>query len=1048
MSQNGLFNHTSHQDEIFNKALSNLNDEQLKAVQHIEGPLFVLAGPGTGKTQILALRIGNILKTTDTQPHHILCLTYTDAGTIAMRKRLIQFIGSTAYNVHIYTFHAFANQVIQQNMHLFGSARELQPLSDLEQVELMVELIDNLPPDHLLKRLKGNAYYIQNKLQSLFRDMKQEGWTPAYISDRIDEFLEAKKQDPEMIYKRKSTKNGRVFEKGDLKVFDYEKIVNSMEQLRAGAVLFETYENMLKQKGRYDYNDMILWVLREFGENNNLLLRYQEQYLYFLVDEYQDTNGVQNKILEKLAGYWEVPNVFAVGDDDQSIYRFQGASMDNITGFIEKYRPELVVLDKNYRSSQYILDTSGALIQNNRHRLSHRMAVEKRLEAKGDNAPLAIPVEIRELPNVSQEEAAVYYEIKKRMDENLPLGDMAVIYRKHAQVQDLTKLLEARGIPLNIKRKVNILHEPFIRNILGLMQFIQSGFDESGSRDDLLFKTLVAPVFGIRYPDLMKIGKLTSRGFEQGERITWIEIIADKQKMRVSGIEEYEKLYGIFEKLSHWQLDINRLTLQVFFEKLITESGFLKEALTASDAKWKMQLLNTLFDFIKEESVRDPKLSLGSFLETIRKMELNRVEIPVLKIVTAEDGVHFITAHSAKGLEFKTVFLLGANAKNWESRRNPGSQSEFSYPDNLVSSHEEHQVEDERRLFFVAATRAEQELMISYAAAEDNGKELEASRFVQEMLESGQQIPRVVLSQHRLTDQELLEFKGQAMEYLALPASERIDHPLIEEVLEDYQLSVTALNKYLQCPIAFYFENIIRVPAARNAYAGFGLAMHYAMEQFFLERKRVHSDGFGSASLLVDFFKKGMRIFRSHFTEMEYVNYLHLGERILTRYHSEQLKLWFSTERFELEHRIKNVVFRGVPIKGMIDKVEIFADHVNVIDYKTGNVDRARSKMKPPANHEDPGGDYWRQILFYKILVDNDPVTNWNVRTGEVRMLEPDNQDQFRNFKIAVEPGDLEIVGDQLVEVWNKIRQHEFNRGCNKPECSWCNFIKDRQEWS
>ena len=1043
MPQLNLFSTSQDQEIIFNEAFERLNPRQREAVEQTEGPVFVLAGPGTGKTQILALRIGHILKTTDTHAHNILCLTYTDAGTIAMRKRLIEFIGSTAYNVHIYTFHAFANQVIQENMHLFGAARELQPLSHLERVELMIELIDNMPMDHPLKKLKGNSYYIQGKLQNLFNDMKQEGWTPEHVIEKIEKHLEEKKNDPKMFYSRKTTSKGKTFQKGDLKEFEFKKITDQMDQLKAGALLFHEYEALLRKYGRYDYNDMILWVLHEFENNHDLLLRYQEQYLYFLVDEYQDTNGVQNRILENLASFWDVPNVFAVGDDDQSIYRFQGANMDNITEFHNKYNPKLIVLDQNYRSTQQVLKATGALIKHNEGRLSNILQIDKDIIASGKNADLPIPVNIIELPNKSQEEAYIYYEIKRRSESDYPLNNIAVVYRKHALVERLTKLLEAQNIPLNIRKKVNILEEPFIREILGLMKFINSGFSESGYREELLFKTLIAQVFGIKYRDLMKIGKLTYYDFETNSSVSWMDVIGDKVKMAEAGIEEYEKIHDIYERFTSWEMSSPRLTLQVFFEKLITESGFLNQALSDTDAKWKMQLLNTLFDFIKEESVRNPKITLGKFLDTIQKMENNGVSIPVMKITTAEDGVHFITAHSAKGLEFETVYLLGANADNWESSSS-GGYYEFKYPETLVSSNKEHKIEDERRLFFVAGTRAEKELFISYSAENDKGKELESSRFVQEIRESEDQAEIIDNKEINIEDDKLFDFLGGSLEYLVLPENEMIDSKLVDEVLKNYQMSVTSLNKYLHCPIAFYYENIIRVPSARNSYAGFGLAVHYALEHFFREKQRTTAEGFGTAALMIDFFNKGMHIFRSHFTDKEFENNMHYGKKVLSGYHADQLQNWFKPEKFSVEHRISNVEYKQVPIKGMIDKVEIFKDQVNVIDYKTGNPDNAKKKMNPPKKEGDLGGDYWRQILFYKILVDNDPSLNWNVQTGEVRLVEPDKMENYKHFKIPVSPKDIQIVGDQLVSVWEKINNHEFSKGCNKPDCEWCSFVKLR----
>ena len=1028
------------QEKIFEAAYNELNDRQKEAVRQIEGPVFVLAGPGTGKTQILALRIGHILKTTDTQPHNILCLTYTDAGTIAMRKRLVEFIGSAAYNVHIFTFHAFANQVIQENMYLFGSIRELRPLSDLEKSEVFVELIDNIPNDNPLKRFKGAVYYEKQRLENLFRDMKKEGWTKEHIGQCIDSYLEEQKTNPEMLYKRRSSKDGKTFEKGDLKETAYRGLEESMEALRAGAGLFAEYEKMMKAKGRYDYDDMILWVLGEFERNEQLLLRYQEQYQYFLVDEYQDTNGVQNKLLEILADYWDNPNVFAVGDDDQSIYRFQGANMENIVEFQQKYNPQLVVLDRNYRSSQIILDASAGVINKNLNRLSNVLGIDKTITAGGPNAAVDVPVNVLEYPNHSQEEAAIYQKILELADNHTDLNKVAVIYRNNKQVEGLTKILELKNIPVNVRRKVNILNEPFIKNLLDLLRFIQSEYRESGSREDLLFKTLISPMFKISYADVMKLGKLGSTKDAMGQYPGWMNVIADSDLMLQNGVREYERIHSIYNCLAGWLQEAPGLTVQLFFEKVITEGGLLKDALTAPDKKWKMQLLNTFFDFIKAESVRNPKLDLKQFLESIEKMEMSGVELPMMKIASSEDGVHFITGHSAKGLEFDQVFILGTTADQWESKR--ASSNTFKYPDTLFIHPVDRQEEDERRVFYVASTRAERQLTISYAAARDDGKELEASRFITEMKESG---AKIQFRQMMVPDGPLLDYKSGTMEFVELPLAEMLDPELIRAELETLEMSVTALNKYLRCPISYYYENILRVPFARNSYAGFGSAVHYALEQFFQEKKASKTKGFGSAKLLTDFFHKGMRIYRSHFNDKEFENLSHFGEQTLTDYHTDQLDRWFSTEDYRLEHKISHVEFRGVPIKGIIDKIEIFGnDQVNVIDYKTGKPENARKKMNPPKNEEDPGGDYWRQIVFYKMLVDNDPKTRWRVQSGEINLVEPDKQHKFQHFKMVVSQKDLEIVGDQLVDSYTRIMNHEFSRGCGEENCMWCNFVKER----
>ena len=309
----------------FLEVYTGLNQEQKKAVDTIEGPVMVIAGPGTGKTQILGARIGKILIDTDAQPDNILCLTYTDAGAVAMRKRLLGFIGADAYKVHIYTFHAFCNNIIQDNLSLFEKT-SLDPVSDLERIDLFKQLIDSFPKNHLLKRYRGDVYYEIGNLQNLFSNMKKEGWTPAHINERIDAYLSEIETRDEFVYKRAY----KQFKAGDKKENKIAEERERMEKLRAAVNEFDRFQLLMRNRNRYDFDDMINWVIKAFEEHPSLLMRYQEQFLYILVDEYQDTSGTQNKIVELLINYWEQPNVFVVGDDDQSIYRFLGANVVNM----------------------------------------------------------------------------------------------------------------------------------------------------------------------------------------------------------------------------------------------------------------------------------------------------------------------------------------------------------------------------------------------------------------------------------------------------------------------------------------------------------------------------------------------------------------------------------------------------------------------------------------------------------------------------------------------------------------------------------------------
>jgi len=187
------------------KEYGRLNNDQREAVDTIEGPVMVIAGPGTGKTQILACRIAKILLETDTAPQNILCLTFTDAGVVAMRKRLVRFLGSDAYKVNIHTFHSFCNKVIQEQSRLLRKP-DLEPLSELERVQFVKELIDGFPNDHPLKRLKGEVYYDLGNLCALFSDMKREGWDPAYLQEKIDHYIEV--TIPENFTNKKNPEKG------------------------------------------------------------------------------------------------------------------------------------------------------------------------------------------------------------------------------------------------------------------------------------------------------------------------------------------------------------------------------------------------------------------------------------------------------------------------------------------------------------------------------------------------------------------------------------------------------------------------------------------------------------------------------------------------------------------------------------------------------------------------------------------------------------------------------------------------------------------------
>ncbi len=1026
----------------FDEAYQILNDEQRQAVDAIEGPVMVIAGPGTGKTQILAVRIGKILQQQDVQPHNILCLTYTDAAVIAMRKRLVKIIGPDGHKVHIYTFHGFCNQVIQENLDYFGNYRQLEPLEDLEKIDVYKEIIDNLPNEHPLKRPKGDGSYEAKRLESLFAMLKRENISPEEMLGRIESHLKEKKESPEFICKRKTTlKTGKVYLKDDFRDDKYQTYVEKFTDTKLGTVLLPKYVEIMDRRGRYDYADMILWVIDAFNNNDSILATYQERYQYFLVDEYQDTNGAQNDVLYMLIDFMDLdPNVFVVGDDDQAIYKFQGANLNNIRDFKSKYNPLTVVLEKNYRSHQEILDDASSLINFNQERIikdTDITATKNLIAAKKIEKPIIEPV-LRVFKNVIHEQAHLVEILEEMQKNNEPLNEVAVIYRKHSEVNKISEVLEKKEIPINIKKKVDILKLPLVKNILNVLYYIQSEYDKPNSEENRLFELMHYQFFHIDSRDIAKIAMHCRTGTYKNP-IYWRDVISDRKLLKDIGVSQIEEIDRLQSLLTVWVGDIANVTLQMLFQSVLNDGHILQYVLSSANKTWLLQVISTMFDSIKEQSNKKPDIKLKDYLENIDKMKAAELPMSINKIVSSKEGVHFMTAHSAKGLEFEKVFMIGCNKQTWDSSR--GGFNQYNYPDN-VNMDTVTNDEDERRLFFVSMTRAKSELYISFSEKRENDKDLNPSQFIDEIIATtDRQIDPVDVDKDLLND-----FQS----YLLLKENKKatlIDKDRIDEVLKGYKLSVTGLSKYLKCPMTYYFETILRVPTARNSNMGFGRAMHKAMQLYFdniKDDKKPNKDDF------LKYFERGMLESVSHFTDKEFKKLSEYGKLVLGLYHKEYLENLELAKDYGTEIQIDNVEWESVPLKGVLDLVVIHKDHIHVVDYKTGNGFSAdKSKIKKPTASNVHGGDYWRQMVYYKILTDSDRKYNWKMISGEMDFLEPKRgTSEFTKTQFTISPTDIEMVGEQIVETWKNIHDHNFNNLCENEKCYWCNFVRDEYVFS
>lgn len=815
-----------------------------------------------------------------------------------------------------------------------------------------------------------------------------------------------------------------------------------MEKLRAAVNEFDRFQQLLRKKNRYDFDDMINWVIKAFEENKNLLANYQERYQYILVDEYQDTSGTQNRLVELMISYWDKPNVFVVGDDDQSIYRFQGANVENMLEFAGNYKEDLltVVLTNNYRSTQPILDVSKTLINRNDERLVKKIdGLSKELLSANQliNQLTNKPV-IREYETLRQEMIGIAKQVQELVGQQVPPGRIGIIYKENKYGEELAQYFKLLNIPVYSKRHLNILELPLAQKIILVLKYLAAEHDTPYGGDEMLFEILHFDWFHI--PPI-EIAKLSIEVAEKryGEHKTSIrQALVEKSNAPAKDLFSqglHSGLKNASRVIEQLVADVPNLTLQQLFENMIREAGVLSHIMQSPDKHWQLQVLTGLFDFVKEETHRSPLLDLDELVKLISLLEKEEITLPLVQVSGSDKGINLLTAHGSKGLEFEYVILAGCNSSFWEKKRKPGGG--YKLPDTMFSSQPAARDDEElRRLFYVALTRAEQHLYISYSKFKNDGKELEPSMFIAE-IQDQHQLPteKVILDREVLSEFAALHF-GAA----EAPEIEKIEEDFIDRILDKFVMNVTALNNYLKCPLEFYFKNLIRIPSPKNEATEFGSAVHYALEKLFRKMQEAGKDQFAPKEEFIADFEWYMHRHRESFTQEQFDRRLEYGQEVLSNYYDKNINSF--NKIVAIERNIRNVVVKEVPLKGKLDKLEFDGKAVNVVDYKTGDPDKAIPKLKGPSDKEPNGGDYWRQAVFYKILVDNYEQKDWKVVSTEFDFIEPDKKKNYRKEKVVISPADITTVTEQISQTWEKIQNREFYTGCGKEDCHWCNFVK------
>jgi len=655
----------------------------------------------------------------------------------------------------------------------------------------------------------------------------------------------------------------------------------------------------------------------------------------------------------------------------------------------------------------------------------------------------AIPT-IREYETQRHEMINITLQVQELLAQGVMPGRISIIYRENKYGEELTQYFKMLGLPVYSKRHINLLQEPFAKKIIKLIKYIAAEYEVTYGGDEMLFEILHFDWFNIPPIEIAKLSiEVADRAFGNN-RTSLRRLLHDKANTPPADL--FSK--GLHPGLAQASKALERLiaivpnvTLQVLVENIIRRTGLLNSIMISPDKAWMMQVLTALFDFIKDETHRNPLLQLTDLVEIFELMEKEGLPLPLVQVSGNDKGVNLLTAHGSKGLEFEYVFIAGVNASSWEKKRKPGGG--YKIPENVFESHENSSaanrentdVEELRRLFYVALTRAEHYLYISYCRFKNDGKELEPSMFLAEIQDQHQLPVEKVFT----SDEVLTEFQLVQLSETEAPEIGRIEEDFITALLDRFVMNVTALNNYLKCPLEFYFKNLLRIPSPKNEATEFGSAIHHALQRLF-EKMRENNNRFPGKVEFIDDFNWYMHRHRENFTREQYDRRLEYGQEVLSNYYDNYIYSW--NRVVAVERNIRNVVVNGVQLKGKLDKLEFDGKQVNIVDYKTGDPDKAKAKLQPPGEREPNGGDYWRQAVFYKILVDNYESKDWQVISTEFDFIEPDKKKLYRKEKVIITPADITTVSQQIVTVWEKIQNREFYIGCGKDDCHWCNFVK------
>jgi len=1010
----------------FEKFYKELNSEQKKAVDTVEGPVLVLAGPGTGKTQILSVRAANIIRQKKALPENILILTYTNAAAKTMKERLAKIIGFKGYDVYVATFHSFANSILLDSEEAANYIQERIQIEDIEQVRAIEYILDHAQGVSEIRPFNA-PYSYEREIQKKISDLKREGVSP-------EEFLE---------YVKTIKSDG---------VYIEEKHI---PRIKALAIIYDQYEKLkssgnkevFDERGRYDYDDMIMMAVHALNSESLLKKKYQDQYQFFMVDEFQDTNGGQLKLLFSVLKEGN-PNVCCVGDDDQSIYRFQGASVANFKKLKKRFKNlETVSLKNNYRSTKEIIDLASSLIKDvpRDERTGEKEIINVKDFRQKSISCYEFTKEAEELNFIVKKVKEFKKQIESSKDlrpeekEN-PYNNIAVLVRKRALIlRIIDKFLQA-GIPYATDGKEDIRPEPRVRQMLDVLELASLEPENYEDRDRILYKILIADYFKIPLADVLKLISKVNKKKRNKEDAKILNELLNSEDLSTS----MKTAGAVIKKLiSNSQFKPAHTVLMEYVEeariyKYILEKYNKDDVMRIRD----LRALSSFINMVKSSDVSNPGITLKDFVEEIRTRNQHGMALEGELVTMTQNGVRIFTAHGSKGREFHSVIIpFCLQDKSWPIKPRPDT---IPFPPGLIRDTErvdnkerikELRLYDETRLFYVAVSRAKNNIIFTASPEESSVSSVFLHR-----LSMKPQTPDLKEEDIMV---DFLEKTNLAEPFIGT-------EEILGDIVKDMTLNPTGLDNYLRCRRKFLYDNVLMLPSAKKQSLMFGNAVHSGLEHLYREYMRTNR--------FPDF-----QFFKEKFTESLKFQGPEKAIELRCREQFEGLKKYYDKSAKKLikpiglENKMP-VNIDGVIFTGKYDKLELEDEKnklVRVVDYKTGQPNKhARGIFDVNSLESEECDGYLRQLVCYKLLYERDKTRqdkNMAVSHGMLVFVEPAKND-LRKYGIKEgEPTEFKVnLTDEMVDeiagiiknAWNNIQGLHFEKLSerNKNKCGNCDF--------